>query len=53
MEINEDFDFEVCETCPSLHDCEARCSCKIAEMLSEDIAKHRGEDDASLWGDCE
>lgn len=37
MEINEDFKFEVCDTCPSLHDCEARCSCKIEEVLSEDV----------------
>jgi hypothetical protein len=53
MEINKDFDFEVCETCPSLHDCEARCSCKIEEMLLEDVAKQRGEDESSLWGGSE
>jgi hypothetical protein len=50
MDINEDFEFEACETCISLHDCEARCSCKIEEMLLEDVAKQRGEDESSLWG---
>jgi hypothetical protein len=53
MDINEDFEFEACETCISLHDCEARCSCKIEEMLLEDVAKQRGEDESSLWGGSE
>lgn len=53
MDINEDFEIEVCDTCPSLHDCEARGECKIEEILSEDIAKQSGEESSFLWGDIQ
>ena len=37
MEINYDTDFDICDTCPSLHDCEAHGTCKIQEIITEDV----------------
>ena len=48
-----DFKFEACESCASIDHCEARCSCFIDEVLSENIAKHRGELPEQIWEDAE
>ena len=37
MEIENDTDFEICDTCPSLHNCESSRCCKIQEMVMEDV----------------
>jgi len=37
MEINNDADFKICSDCPSLHDCEVYGSCKVKEMITQDV----------------